>query len=493
VKILFVTAEAHPLVKTGGLADVCGSLPLELQRIGHDVRLVLPAYPAALERARDLQEVATVDVPCAPSPVRILLGTMPDGQVPLYLVDSPAHFAREGTPYGDASGNDWSDNAERFALFCRTVTAMALSAEEMGWRPDVVHCHDWHTGLIPALLQTAPVRPATIFTIHNLAYQGLFSYSKFQDLALPSGLWRPDALEFHGKLSFIKGGLVFADWLTTVSPTYAEEICTPRFGCGFDELLRQRRDRTCGILNGANYEEWNPATDPFIARPYTSADIVESKALNKRHLQESLGLERDDATPVIASVGRLVEQKGVDLMVDAIGELMERPVQMVFMGNGERRFGGALQEAALRHPGRVAVHVGYTEELAHRVEAGADMFLMPSRFEPCGLTQLYSMRYGTIPIVRRTGGLADTVVDADETSVATGRANGFVFDDPTRPALLGAVDRAIECFAERPQTWRQLATTGMAQEYSWTRSAGRYRELYRGALAERRLPAPVCA
>ncbi|MCO5169885.1 MAG: glycogen synthase GlgA [Planctomycetes bacterium] len=486
MKILFVTAEAHPLVKTGGLADVCGSLPLELQRIGHDVRLALPAYPAALARARDLTCVGALDVPCAPAPVRILLGTMPDAQVPLYLIDSPAHFDREGTPYGDERGQDWSDNAERFAVFCRAVTGMAMGRVELGWRPDVVHCHDWHTGLVPALLQQEPAttRPASIFTIHNLAYQGLFSFSKFQDLHLPTGLWRPDGLEFHGKMSFIKGGLVFSDWLTTVSPTYADEICTPRLGCGLDDLLRQRRDRLCGILNGANYEEWDPGNDPFIARPYTARSI-ESKAENKRHLQESLGLERDEESPLIASVGRLVEQKGIDLMVEAMSELMERPVQLVVMGNGERRFGSALEDAARQNRGRLAVHVGYTEELAHQVEAGADMFLMPSRFEPCGLTQLYSMRYGTIPIVRRTGGLADTVVDADADNVAAGRANGFVFDEPTQPELLRAVDRAIECFAEAPATWRQIATTGMAQEYSWTRSAGRYRELYHGAVADR--------
>jgi starch synthase len=487
VKILFVTAEAHPLVKTGGLADVCGSLPLELQRHGHDVRLVLPAYPQAIERARDLTLVATVTVPCVADPVRVLLGTTPDGKVPLYLVDSPAHFNRAGTPYGGPDGRDFPDNAERFAAFCRTATAMALGRADAGWRPDIVHCHDWHTGLIPALLASEVARPATIFTIHNLAYQGLFSYSTFEGLRLPSGLWRPDALEFHGKLSFIKGGLVYSDWLTTVSPTYAEEICTPRFGCGLDDLLRQRRDRICGILNGANYEEWDPGNDPFIRRPYTAASL-ESKGENKRHLQESLGLEVDDETPLIASVGRLVEQKGVDLMVDAVPDLMHRPVQLVFMGNGEQRFGGALQEAARKNPGRVAVHVGYTEELAHRVEAGADMFLMPSRFEPCGLTQLYSMRYGTIPIVTRTGGLADTVVDADAANVAAGRANGFVFDEATQPKLLDAVDRAIGCFEDTPDTWRRIATTGMAQEYSWTRSAGRYRDLYRGAVAQRRQP-----
>jgi starch synthase len=484
LKILFATAEAHPLVKTGGLADVCGSLPLELQRIGHDVRLVLPAYPTALERARDLVAVGTIDLPCAPAPARVLRGTMPDGKVPLYLIDSPTHFAREGSPYGDASGRDWPDNADRFAAFCRAVTALGCGRGDATWRPDIVHCHDWHTGLIPALLQREPERPSTIFTIHNLAYQGLFSYDTFQQLRLPPRLWTPDALEFHGRMSFIKGGLVFSDKLTTVSPTYAEEIQTPALGCGLHELLRQRRDRLCGILNGADYNEWDPSTDPFIARQY-DATSIDAKRENKRHLQEAFGLDVDERTPVIASVGRLVEQKGVDLMVEAMPELMGRPVQVVVMGKGDPRFGGALEDVAKSHRGRLAVHVGYTEELAHRVEAGADMFLMPSRFEPCGLTQLYSLRYGTIPIVRRTGGLADTVVDADEAG-AGGRANGFVFSEATAPGLVAAVDRAIERFVDQP-AWRELATTGMTQDYSWTRSASRYRELYRGTVADRQV------
>ena len=478
MKILFATAEVHPLVKTGGLADVCGSLPQALQLLGHDVRLVLPAYPQAVARASEehaLEQVASLEL--GGERARLLEGVLPGSEVPLYLLDAPGHFRREGSPYVDADGNDWDDNAARFTAFARAVCRVALGKVGLPWVPDVVHCHDWHTGLVPALLSREPRRPSTVFTIHNLAYQGLFPHQTFVELGLPADLWSAEGVEFHGQLSFIKGGLAYADWISTVSPTYADEICRPDMGCGLDGLLRHRRGRLTGILNGADYDLWDPSRDPWIAHSYSAADL-EGKRGNKRDLQRRFGLNEDDGVPLIASCGRLVEQKGVDLLVDAIPRLMRRDVQLVVVGTGERRFGDALTQAAAAFPGRVRAHVGYTEELAHQVEAGADMFLMPSRFEPCGLNQLYSLRYGTVPIVRRTGGLADTVVDVDEPDRQAGGANGFHFEAPEAAELLVGVERALEWY-RRPAVWRLLATSGMTRDFSWSRSAGRYHDLYR--------------
>jgi starch synthase len=361
----------------------------------------------------------------------------------------------------------------------------------LGWRPQVVHGHDWHAGLVPALLSLEEARPATVFTIHNLAYQGLFPRETFDALGLPAALWSIDALEFHGQLSFIKGGLACADWITTVSPTYAQEIQTPALGCGLDGLLRRRRERLVGILNGADYALWDPARDPWIERPY-DRDALEGRPANKAALRALVGLDPDPALPVIASCGRLVEQKGVDLIIDALPVLMRRPLQLFVCGTGDAAFGKALERAAAPYRGRCSVVVGYTEELAHATWAGADMFVMPSRFEPCGLTQLYSLRYGAVPVVRRTGGLADTVVDADLVALRDGRATGFTFGEPTREALVQALDRAVACW-RRPALWRKLVRAGMAQEFSWTRSARRYAALYQRALAARPPAVPARA
>lgn len=481
MKILFATAEAHPLMKTGGLGDVCGSLPGALRELGHDVRMALPAYPQAVERTEELRLMAEIEVPGAGTPVRILQGLLPgpspthEARVPVYLIDAPLHFARPGHPYLDAAGRDWSDNAQRFATFARAVVALALDQAGLRWRPELVHAHDWHTGLVPALLAGEPGRPATVFTIHNLAYQGLFPAATFGSLGLPGGLWSMHGLEFWGQLSFIKGGLVYADWITAVSPTYAREILTPEQGCGLDGLLRHRQDRLVGILNGSD-RSWDPEQDPLLAAPY-ARENVRPKRANKLALLDRFGLAAEPDLPLVAFMGRLVEQKGVDLVLESLSALARRPLRLLVVGTGERRFAQTLQAAAEAYPGRVAVHVGYDEPLAHAVFAGADAFLMPSRFEPCGLTQLYALRYGTVPIVRSTGGLCDTVVDATPAALAEGLATGFRFERAAAADLVGAVDRALGVWQDRA-AWRGLQRTGMTQDFSWERSAGAYQDLY---------------
>ncbi|MDH3513504.1 MAG: glycogen synthase GlgA, partial [Gammaproteobacteria bacterium] len=397
--------------------------------------------------------------------------------VTAWLAEFPKAYDRAGNPYLDPQGQPWPDNAMRFALLSHVGAALALGHSRIKWRPDVVHCHDWQTGLLPVLLARQQSRPATVFTIHNLAYQGLFPQQTFSALALAPELWSPDALEFHGQLSFIKGGIMFADHLTTVSPQYALEIQTPDFGGGLDGLLRHRAAHLSGILNGIDASEWNPGRDRFIDKHY-SARRPQDKAANKLVLQNRFGLSPDQKTPLIGIVGRLVQQKGIDLVLESMPGLMHRPLQFVVLGSGEITYEEALRQQAARHAGRLAVHIGYDERLAHQIEAGADMFLMPSRFEPCGLNQLYSLRYGTVPIVRRVGGLADTVIDASEENIYFGKATGIVFQEAGASALLAAVDRALALWRDA-DIWKRLMLTGMRQDYSWRRSAIRYLELYR--------------
>ncbi|MDX5409519.1 MAG: glycogen synthase GlgA [Thauera sp.] len=478
MKILFASSEAHPLIKTGGLADVSGALPKALHDLKQDVRLILPAYQDLLPRAGALREVASLDLTGSSAPVRVLEGRLPDADIPVYLIDAPQCFDRPGNPYTGPDGRDWPDNAQRFARFARAIVEIAQDRAGLDWRPDVVHCNDWQTGLVPALLSLETPRPATIFTVHNLAYQGLFDWTTFQSLELPYAWWSLHALEFHDQLSFIKGGLVFADRLTTVSPTYAEEIRTPEYGCGLDGLLSQRAADLKGILNGADYALWDPATDALLEHHY-SRRAIKGKAANKHDLQALFGLPPEPKLPLFAHVGRLVEQKGIDLVLEILPELLERPVQLVMLGSGDAKLEAALRQAQAAHPDRLGVRIGYDEPLAHRIEAGADVFLMPSRFEPCGLNQIYSLRYGTLPLVRRTGGLADTVVDVSYATLDSGSATGFVFNSPTPAALLATIDRALGLYAQRT-AWMRVVKTAMAQDFSWTRSAKRYLDLYQG-------------
>ena len=466
------------MVKTGGLADVSGALPTALRALGYDVRVVAPAYPTALARCERLTLARLLELPGAPTPVRILEGVLPHSDVPLYLIDCPKYFDRLGGIYGDGQ-NDWPDNPQRFGLFSRAVVALAKGHAE--WIPELVHCNDWQTGLVPALFSLEGYRPKSIFTIHNLSYPGLFPWGTFVELNLPMALWSPAGLEFYNKVSFIKGGLVYADLLTTVSPTYAQEICTPAFGYGLEGLLRSRVDSLFGILNGVNYDYWDPTRDMLIPYHYTSSDLS-GKSANKAALQRRLDLPVRPKVALLGFIGRLVEQKGFDLVLSGLPELFHHPLQVVVLGSGESFFEHGLRDLAFRFPNQIAVHIGYDEELAHLIEAGADAFIMPSRFEPCGLNQLYSLRYGTLPIVRRTGGLADTVVDANSENIATGRATGFVFDAATPAALIATLTRALNLYYHHYDSWHQMMQTAMAIDYSWNQSARHYADLYQRAL-----------
>ena len=476
MNILFASSEVHPLIKTGGLADVSGSLPRALKSAKQEIRVIMPAYPATISRADKLRLETDIVLPGARTPVRLLQGWLPHSRVRLYLVDSPEHFDRPGGPYLDEHGREWPDNAARFALFARAISAVAMNRAGLGWQPDLVHCNDWQTGLVPALLSCKSQRPATLFTIHNLAYQGLFDLDTFKALKLPVDWWSPDKLEFHRQLAFIKGGLVYADWISTVSPTYAREIRTKAFGCGLEGLLQHRQDRLSGILNGVDYQVWSPGKDKLLPQTYTDRTL-EGKRANKLALQKAFGLPERAGFPLLGHVGRLVEQKGLDLVTQVIPQLIKRRLQLVILGTGQPELEKGLRQAAQRYPEQIGVRIEYDEQLAHLLEAGADMFLMPSRFEPCGLNQIYSLRYGTPPIVRNTGGLADSVTDASESNIAAGTATGFVFADMDAESLLNAIDRALGCYT-RPDVWTALQTTGMGQDFSWSRSAAAYIRLY---------------
>lgn len=477
MRILFASSEAHPLIKTGGLADVSGSLPPALVELGHDVRLILPAY-GSIKQQGPWQTLATLTLEEAPGKIQLLSGTLPGTSVPVYLLDAPLYFERAGNPYTAPDGQGWQDNHLRFGLFGRVITAIALNEAGLDWRPDLVHCNDWQAGLAPALLSQHPERPATVFTIHNLAYQGLFPQAAFQTLQLPEPLWSPEGLEFYGQLSFIKGGLAYADRITTVSPTYAQEILTTRFGNGLEGLLNHRAEVLSGILNGIDEAIWDPRHDAYLAKPFNPNNKT-ARQRCRAALCKSLPLaDAPDAPPLLGFIGRLVEQKGIDLILAAIEPLLATGrIRVVLLGSGEARFEQALRLLSRRYPEHMAVQIGYDEALAHRIEAGADAFLMPSRFEPCGLNQLYSLRYGTPPVAHRTGGLADTILDASPENLAAGVANGFLFDEPSETAFSACLERLLTLW-DTP-AWNSLIRVGTQADFSWNRSAKDYSKLYK--------------
>lgn len=479
-KILFASSEVHPLIKTGGLADVSASLPKALKQQGQDVRLVIPAYRQCLSALADVRKIASIEVVGFHLPVEILESTLPGTDVPVWLVHSPHHFDRDGGPYGPESGGDWHDNAARFALFSRVIGLLATDQVGLNWQPDIFHCNDWQTGLAPALIAHLPNRPKIIFTIHNLAYQGLYSRDVFEALDLSEMLWTSDGIEFYGQMSFMKGGLVYSDHVNTVSPTYAKEICTSEFGYGLEGLLSHRTEQgdVSGILNGIDLAEWDPSTDKYIAQNYT-AKTVKNKLHNKTMLQQHFHLPLKDDVLLIGFISRLVEQKGVDLSLAALINMLEAglPIQVVCLGSGESQFEHDLRVLRAHYPDKVAVHIGYNEPLAHQIEAGVDLFLMPSRFEPCGLNQLYSLRYGTLPLVRNTGGLADSVVDASDDNRKNNTATGFVFNKADVVELEATLQRALALY-KRPRLWRKVVLTAMLQNFSWQNSALKYLSLY---------------
>jgi len=482
VRVLFATSEIGPWVKTGGLGDVSAALPAALRRAGVDVRVLVPRYPALGQAFPDAPVVAELPgLGGTLPPSRLRQAVAPDG-TPLLLLDCPALYDRPGNPYLGSDGRDQHDNAIRFGLLSR-VAALLGSNSPLPWQAQVIHCNDWQTALAPSYLNyqaRSVTRAATLVGIHNLAFQGLFGRHMLAELGLPPQAWAIDGVEFHGQLSFLKGGLQHADWITTVSPNYAREIQGDAEGMGLAGLLRWRSDRLTGILNGIDEDVWNPGSDSYLAACY-DADHLQRKAANKTALQQQLGLDQRDDLPLLGIVSRLTWQKGIDLIPLLETELAGLPVQLAVLGSGEAQLEQALNGMSARNAGQVAVRIGFDEALAHRIEAGADIFLMPSRFEPCGLNQMYSMRYGTPPIVRDTGGLADSVADCDPASLEKGKAkaaNGFVFRDASAEALLASVRRAAAGW-RKPALWRQLQRNGMLHDWGWAKPASGYAELYR--------------
>jgi starch synthase len=489
LQILFVTPEVTPFARTGGLGDVSGALPKALAALGHEVRIVMPLYQAVRDQHLPLRQ-ALVDVRVPHDPgtriMRVLQADLPGpphqaatvSPITVYFIEQEDYFTRPGL-YGNESG-DYPDNAERFAFFCRAVLALMT---RLDWWPDVLHCHDWQTALLAAYKRFLPgldqrfYTIPLIYTIHNLAYQGIFPAWTMSATGLPWTLFHPDGIEFFGNLNLMKAGLLYADYLTTVSPSYAEEICTPACGVGLDGVLARRRSALQGILNGADYDVWNPATDAAIAASYTASSL-QGKTACKAALLRAYDLPEDLETPLIGMISRLVDQKGVDILAAALDCLLGMEVRLVILGSGEPQYQELLASQASAHPGRMGVRLEFNDALAHHIEAGSDCFLMPSRYEPCGLNQLYSMRYGTIPIVRATGGLRDTV---SPYRAETGEGTGFVFQEATAEALLQAVQAALATYANRT-AWQQLMRQAMAQDFSWEQSAKQYLDLYQQAL-----------
>jgi starch synthase len=478
MKVLHVAAEVFPWVKTGGLADVVGALPQALVATGVDARLLLPGFPAVIEALRNPRVVCEVGAVLGAARVTLRIGELVGSGVTAYVIDAPLMYQRAGNPYLGRDGFEWSDNLQRFALLGWVGAHLAFGELDPGWKPRLLHAHDWHAGMSCAYLAAQPAAAVrSVFTVHNLAYQGLFDAGDFPLLGLPGRFMGSNGLEFHGQLSFMKAGLAYANRVTTVSPTYAREMALEEFGCGLEGLVRARGADVSGILNGVDGEVWDPRTDPAIAANY-GPDTLDAKARCKAALQAALGLPIDPAAPLFVAVSRLTSQKGLDLVLGALPELMAHGAQLAVQGSGDAALERALLAAAAHYPRRVAVRLGYDEAFAHQMVAGADAMLVPSRFEPCGLTQLYALRYGTVPVVRRVGGLADTVVDLDQGDLST----GVVFDDATGIAMADAITRTVVAYRSAG-AWRKLMRRGMQQDYSWGPPARRYMALYEAVAA----------
>ncbi len=478
LRIVMIASEVGPWAKTGGLADVLSALPAALARLGHQITVVLPRY-RQVPAGRVLDEFS---ITLGGERLGVAVHGLGDAPgVTVGALDCPALYDRDGGLYGPGHG-DYGDNPRRFAFLCRAALEWVV---RRGERPSIVHAHDWQGGLAPVYLRTHyagdPVLGGVhaVFTIHNLAYQGLFPAVWLPALDLPWDLMQLDALEYWGKISLLKGGIQFSRVVTTVSPRYALEIQTPEYGCGFDGILRMRADDLVGILNGIDYAEWNPARDPNIPKGYTAANLAPKRAA-KREVLVALGLPVTAGTlarPLVGIVSRLADQKGLDLVAGAAETLAGMNASFAVLGSGDPRYETMFEGLAARYPGRFGVRIGFDERLAHLIEAGADLFLMPSRFEPCGLNQMYSLRYGTVPVVRATGGLFDTVRNFDP---ATGEGTGFSFEEYAPGALVGTLQRALEVYRDRT-TWQRLQRAGMSQDLSWDRSAGEYVTMYNRA------------
>ncbi|MET0372125.1 MAG: glycogen synthase GlgA [Sphingobium sp.] len=480
MRVLSVASEIYPLVKTGGLADVVGALPGALAAQGVSVRTLVPAYPDVLAGLANIRRVRSLDALLG-TPATILSATA--GALELFLLDAPALFARPGGPYGDAGGIDWPDNWRRFAALGRAAAEIAAGAIPR-WQPDLVHAHDWQAAMAPAYMRfgAMPALP-TVVTIHNLAFQGRFPSEIFPALGLPAEAWGIDGVEYYGGVGFLKAGLLFADAITTVSPGYAREIRSPAQGMGMEGLIDARAGQLHGILNGIDPAIWNPASDPSLPAGYDARSIA-LRAKSRGRLEERFALDQGDG-PIFIVVSRLTWQKGMDLLGAAIDHLVTAGGRLALLGSGDSALEATFLLAASRHPGRVGVRIGYDEALSHLMQAGGDAILIPSRFEPCGLTQLYGLRYGCVPVVARVGGLADTVIDANEAALAAGVATGIQFQPGEAEALIEGIDRTIALHA-RQDAWHATQQAGMAADFSWERSAARYADLFRSLVAAAR-------
>lgn len=487
LNIVMAASEAVPYAKTGGLADVVGALPLELAKLGHRVTLILPGYRNFVAGRQSRQPAVRLSIPTVGTSVEVTLEeeivSVTAGIHPLrvLVVRYDPYFDRPGL-YQDQCG-DYPDNLDRFTFFCRTVLeAMCFLAGVRGESVDVLHLHDWQTALCAVYLRALAEeykglgRLKTLLTLHNVGYQGVFPGEQFARTGLPPTLFSPSGLEFYGSVNCLKGGINFSDAVSTVSPTYAKEIMKPEFGCGLEGVLASRIDGVQGITNGIDVMAWNPETDPYLAAHYTAADLSGKQAC-KRVLQQELGLPNRNV-PLLAVIGRLTPQKGFDLLKEIIPELMALDVQIALLGTGDLDLEQQFRAAKARYPDRTGLFIGFDEGLAHRMEAGADMLVMPSRYEPCGLSQLYSLRYGTVPIVRRTGGLADTVIPFRPSTVQAKLATGFHFIDASTDALLSAILLSLQVYREH-DAWQSLIQAGMKTDVSWTKAAKQYVQLYR--------------
>lgn len=489
MKILILSSEVVPFAKTGGLADVAGALPIQLAAMGHDVRVAMPKYGSVDEGKFHLLPIlADFEVSLGESriPGRMKRTTFPDTNVPVYFAESDTYFARKGL-YGE-NGKDYPDNALRFAFFCKSVFWLL---KQIDWTPDIIQCNDWQTALIAVYLRTqSEIRDhdafrsiSVLYTIHNLAYHGDFAADVAPQIDIGPELFHPAGLEFYGRLNLMKGGIIFADQISTVSKRYADEIQTREYGAGLEGVLAQRRDSITGILNGIDYRIWNPETDSLIPAHY-SAKRFAGKATCKNLLQTDCDLPDNPDVPLIGIISRLDPQKGFDLIADALDEILAMDVQMLLLGTGLPEYHRIFERAARKYDKKLSANLRFDNKLAHRIEAGSDMFLMPSRYEPCGLNQLYSLKYGTIPIVRATGGLADSITDFTPDTLESGTATGFVFEEYSAAAMLDAIRRAVDAYKKK-RTWKQLMRNAMAQDFSWAASAQEYEKLFEQMIASR--------
>ncbi len=472
MKVLSVASEVHPLVKTGGLADVTGALPKALKQLGMEMRTLMPGYPAVMARLGRVRAAATYD-DLFGAKARLVEANL-DG-LDLIVLDAPLLFDRAGGPYADASGRDWPDNWKRFAALARAGADIAIGGLK-GWKPSLVQMHDWQAGLLPAYLKhSGEPAPPTVMTIHNLAFQGRFDYDIFASLGLPDAAMSVEGVEYYGGVGFLKAGLQAADAIVTVSPTYAREIRSRDFGMGLEGLLNGRADVLHGILNGIDDTVWDPRSDPELKANF-SARSLSHRLKNRRAIEKRFGLDRGEG-PLMTIISRLTWQKGMDLVAETLDRIAATGVQLAVLGSGDQALEGAFLAAAGRHPGRIGVVTGYDEGLSHLLQGGADAILIPSRFEPCGLTQLYGLRYGCVPVAARTGGLADTIIDANDAAISVGTATGILFDPNSADAIVAGCQRAVALYADR-KIWTAMQKAGMGADLSWRRRAGQYADLF---------------